>query len=369
MMKKTWYPVLVVLLVVVVCLSGCQGFFPESSTIYEAQPTKIQYDISYGYQVNTSGAGRYDITYLCDIPEIITGSAPYSVLFHEDFQVTTLSNNTFVRWNISRDDEATFELGISAHVTTEGVLVTDLNGKEAAMLDQLPVLYPEIVRKYTHVQANETTAFINPDNAQISAIAHEVQSTEQTNNTFLLAKALFTWLKTNAQYKAHPGREGVQPAAATLQNKSGDCDDLSFLYISLCRSLGIPARFVRGYLLTPNQNGTADAVAHAWSEVFVGGSLGNHGWVPVECACCVNSVEIDIEQNFGVEDALHLRMYTDDGSNESLILSFSGITSVTHGISRHVQVSPFAEVRNLQVLLSQKLVVDSDHTRHYEKAG
>ena len=77
-------------------------------------------------------------------------------------------------------------------------------------------------------------------------------------------------------------------------------------------------------------------------------------------------VEIDVEQNFGVEDVLHLRQYTDDGSNESLALSFSGITTVSHALSRHLRASAFVVVRNLQVLTSQKLVVDHDLTRHYE---
>jgi transglutaminase-like putative cysteine protease len=366
MVKSTGYLIITVILIIVMCFSGCQGLFPGSSTVYQAQPTQIQYDITYGYHINSTGIGQYDITYLCDIPHITKGSVPYRVLFQHDYLTTTLSNNTFVKWNISRDDIASFDLGISAHITTESVLVPDLTGKGASSVDKLPTLYPTVVRKYTQVQANETTAFIDPKNTQISAIAHEVQSTERTNNTFLLAKALFIWLKTNTHYQVHPGSEGVQPAAVTLQSKGGDCDDLSFLYISLCRSLGIPARFVRGYLLTLFQNGTAVAIAHAWSEVYVGESLGNLGWVPVECACCVNSVTIDVEQNFGVEDAAHLRVFTDDGSNESLTLSLSGITSVSHGLSRHIEMSAFVEVRNLQVLRSQKLVVDSNQIRHYE---
>jgi len=368
MMKKTWYPALALVLFIVVWLSGCQGFSPGFSTTYESQSTKIQYDISYGYQVNTSGAGRYEITYLCDIPKVVLGSATYSILFNRDYEVQTRANNTFVRWNISGDEETMFKLGLSTHVEANSFLVSDLNGKGAVTLEQLPVIYPDIVRKYTHMQANETTVFIDPGNSEITAIAQGVQTTAKTNNTFLLAKALFAWLKTHVQYQAHPEEAGVQPAEVTLQRKTGDCDDLSFLYISLCRSLGIPARFVRGYLLTAYENGTADAIAHAWTEVFVGGSLGSNGWVPVECACCVTSVKTDTEQNFGVEDAFHLRLFTDCGSNESLTLSLSGISYVTYGITRHVQLSAFAEVRNYQVLKSQKLVVDSDNTRHYEQA-
>jgi transglutaminase-like putative cysteine protease len=366
MMKKTGCAFLVVILVIVLWLSGCQGFFPGFSTTYEAYPTKIQYDISYGYQVNSSGAGRYEITYLCDTPKVQLGSATYSILFNQDYKMQTRANNSFVLWNISGDEETKYELGLSTHVEAESFLVSDLNGKAATTREQLPFIYPSIVRKYTRLQANETTAFIDPKNQQITAIAREVQTTAKTNNTFLLAKALFAWLKTNVQYQTHPGDEGVQPAALTLQRKSGDCDDLSFLYISLCRSLGIPARFVRGYLLTAYDNGTAVAIAHAWAEVFVGGSLGRNGWIPVECACCITSIQTDIEQNFGVEDAFHLRVFTDDGSNESLTLSLSGISYVAYGITRHVQLQAFAEVRNYQTLESQKLVVNSDNTRHYE---
>jgi transglutaminase-like putative cysteine protease len=297
---------------------------------------------------------------------VTQGSATYQPLFTQDYKTLLRANNSFVRWNISRADETTFKLGLSAHVVAESVLVADLNGKGAETLDQLSTNYPEIVRQYTREQANETTILIDPNNAQISAIAREVQSTAQTNSSFLLAKALFTWLKTNAHYQAHPGAEGVQPAVVTLEKKSGDCDDLSFLYISLCRSLGIPARFVRGYLLTSYENGTALAIAHAWAEVFVGGSLGSSGWVPVESSSITTSIEIDVEQDFGVEDAFHLRLFTDDGSNESLMLSFSGLTSVAHAISRHIQVGAFAVVTNYQVLRSQKLVVNADSTRHYE---
>lgn len=357
----------VILLVIVLWLSGCQGLSPKSPTIYQAQPTQIQYDISYGYRINSSGTGEYDITYLCNVPSVLLGSAPYSVLFQRDYQTMTLANNTLVRWNISRNDKESFELGITAHATAENFIVPDLTGKDAASLDDLLTLSPTVVQEYTHVQGNKTTVFIDPNNSQISAIAHQVKNTVRTNNSFLLAKALFVWLKTNLHYQMHPGSAQVQPAAITLQRKSGDCDDLSFLYISLCRSVGIPARFVRGYLLTLYQNGTAGATAHAWSEVYVGNGLGNQGWVPVECACCVNSITIDVEQNFGVEDATHLQVFTDDGSNESLTLSLSGITSVSHSLLQHVDMTPFVDVRNVQVLRSQELVVDSNLVRHYEK--
>ena len=302
-------------------------------------PTKVRYDISYGYLVNSTGTGRYKITYRCNIPEVLVGNTSYHLLYNNVYQTITIGNNTFIQWNISETDEQTYKLGLSAQVESESYLVVDLKGENALTIEEISQMYPEIVNQYTQLQANETTRFIDPYDPNITAIAETIQGNTETNNSFLLAKTLFVWLKENIQYQTHPNDEGVQPAAVTLSNKVGDCDDLSFLYISLCRALGIPARFIRGYLLTNYDNGTAIATAHAWVEVFVGGSVGHNGWIPVECACCTTSIETDINQNFGVETAFHLRFFVDDGSNESLASLLSGLSYITYGLSRTIELN------------------------------
>jgi len=364
MKKNTWCLSISGMLVLFVVLSGCEVIFPP--TIYESTPTKIKYDLSYGYRVNATGSGRYEITYWCDTPEVLVGTATYDLLYNHEYQTKTLVNNTFIRWNISGTDEQTYELGFTAQVESESYLVADLTGGNALTIQEITDMHPEIVNHYTRVQANETTRFIDPYDPNITAIAETVYANAETNNSFLLAKSLFVWLKENIQYQTHPNDGGVRPAAVTLYNKVGDCDDLSFLYVSLCRVLGVPARFIRGYLLTGNDNGTAIATAHAWVEVFVGGSVGHNGWIPVECACCTKSIETDINQNFGVESAFHLRLFTDDGSNESLAASLSGISYVTRGLDRIIELQLFAEIRNYRELESKKLVITGENTRYYE---
>jgi transglutaminase-like putative cysteine protease len=54
-----------------------------------------------------------------------------------------------------------------------------------------------------------------------------------------------------------------------LRDRRGVCQDFSHLFIGLCRSLKIPARYVSGYLATEKAS-----AMHAWTEVFVPG----HGW-------------------------------------------------------------------------------------------
>jgi len=53
----------------------------------------------------------------------------------------------------------------------------------------------------------------------------------------------------------------------------GDCGQVSLLYISLMRSLGIPARWESGWMLHPGEKNL-----HDWAEVYFEGI----GWVPVD---------------------------------------------------------------------------------------
>lgn len=364
MKKNTWSFFIACLLVLVLVISGCEMIFPPVT--YEATPTNIRYDLSYGYRVNITGTGKYEITYFCDPPEVLFGTTTYRVLYDNEYQTKTLFNNTIIHWNISGKNAKTLELGITATVNAYSYLVADLNGENALTMQQLNERYPEIITQYTRLQANETIRFIDPSNPDITTIANAVYTNQKTNNSFLLAKSLFSWLKQNITYQVHPDERVVRSAAVTLNNKKGDCDDLSFLYISLCRALGIPARFIRGFLLTENINGSVTAISHAWTEVFVGESVSPNGWIPIECACCADSIITDINQNFGVESAFHLRVFTDDGSNASLASSLSGISYITHEPNTIITLQLFAIISNYQELESKKLVITEKNIRYYQ---
>jgi hypothetical protein len=364
MKKNSWLFYLLSMLVLVIMFSGCEMIFPPVT--YEATPTRISYDLSYGYHVTTTGNGRYEISYDCDTPEVLIGTTTYNKLYNMDFQMQNLFNNSVIHWNISSNTENAFDLGITTHVETTSYLQADFTGKNALTITQIQQRYPDIIAHYTHVQANETIRFIDPANPDIKSIAENIYINTNTTNSFLVAKSLFSWMKQNVSYQIHPDERSVRSASKTLLYKQGDCDDLSFLYVSLCRAVGIPARFIRGYLITTEVNGSITATPHAWTEVFTGESGPLNGWIPVECACCTTSIETDINQNFGVESPFHLRLYTDDGSNASLATSLSGISYITHDPSQTISLESFAEVRNYQELESKKLSVTNDNIRHYE---
>lgn len=65
--------------------------------------------------------------------------------------------------------------------------------------------------------------------------------------------------------------------------KHGVCQDLSHVFVAAARHLGIPARYVGGYLMRTDDNIHQEA-GHAWAEAYVDG-LGWVGFDPANGIC------------------------------------------------------------------------------------
>jgi transglutaminase-like putative cysteine protease len=60
-----------------------------------------------------------------------------------------------------------------------------------------------------------------------------------------------------------------------LEHRSGVCQDFAHVMLEMLRSLGIPSRYVSGYIC-PNKNGMrGEGATHAWIEAWIPGN----GWV------------------------------------------------------------------------------------------
>ena len=73
------------------------------------------------------------------------------------------------------------------------------------------------------------------------------------------------------------------PVARVLELRAGVCQDFAHLMIAGLRALGLPARYVSGYLRTRPPPGQARLVgadqSHAWVGVWLGPE---HGWIDVD---------------------------------------------------------------------------------------
>lgn len=63
-----------------------------------------------------------------------------------------------------------------------------------------------------------------------------------------------------------------------LNHKSGVCQDFAHLMLQVLRSIGIPSRYVSGYIC-PNKNGMrGEGATHAWVEAYIPG----YGWAGID---------------------------------------------------------------------------------------
>jgi transglutaminase-like putative cysteine protease len=58
-----------------------------------------------------------------------------------------------------------------------------------------------------------------------------------------------------------------------LALRAGVCQDFAHLFIAVARAMGVPTRYVSGYIHTPGEK--AAAASHAWAEAWVAG----RGWI------------------------------------------------------------------------------------------
>jgi transglutaminase-like putative cysteine protease len=91
-----------------------------------------------------------------------------------------------------------------------------------------------------------------------------------------------------ADFEFDPAATSVStPLREVMKRRRGVCQDFAHLMIGGLRALGIPARYVSGYLLTEPPPGRprligADA-SHAWVSVYCGGDAGEAGsWIDLD---------------------------------------------------------------------------------------
>jgi transglutaminase-like putative cysteine protease len=65
-------------------------------------------------------------------------------------------------------------------------------------------------------------------------------------------------------------------AATVLARGEGVCQDHAHAFVACCRSSGIPARYVSGYLYSPD---APEVASHAWADVWLGQDT---GWLSID---------------------------------------------------------------------------------------
>ncbi|MEQ1824789.1 MAG: transglutaminase-like domain-containing protein [Pirellula sp.] len=82
------------------------------------------------------------------------------------------------------------------------------------------------------------------------------------------AQVFVIWI----QEHIHPQYQPYTSVVAAIEKRVGDCEEMSALFVAMCRASGIPARLV----WVPNHN---------WTEFYMSDNDGQGHWIPVHPAC------------------------------------------------------------------------------------
>lgn len=116
-----------------------------------------------------------------------------------------------------------------------------------------------------------------PVNGEIRELAQKI--TQNAKNDLEKVRAIYDYIIEELTYsKDDPKICGIGDSLLTLQHKKGICTDYHSLFISLVRSLGIPAKFEVGFRIPDGkQEGKLNGY-HCWAKFY----LKDKGWIPVD---------------------------------------------------------------------------------------
>ena len=146
----------------------------------------------------------------------------------------------------------------------------------------------------------ESTEYIDI-NEEIINIATNLSAGE--TDLFVVATDIARWVKENIRYEiSDETMNNVLKSSYVISTKRGVCDEISNVFISLMRSIKVPARFVSGVVYSDQRFTFGN---HGWAEIY----FPEYGWVPFDVTF----------GQFGYLDPSHLKFKETKDSGESAL--------------------------------------------------
>ncbi len=265
---KKFLPAILILILLLMSASA--------DNLYQQDSLELQLDVNGEFDLIAEGGGS-----------IVKGVTANLLLYpKEDFRQQVVSweskgevdeDRVVFTWN---DGElGTHQLGYSVVIKTNNEL------RRVQRKVPFPLSEKEMEK---HQEYLLPTTTIDSNNMDIITQASDLAEGE--DDLFKVVFRLASWVEENVDYELDTvTAQASQKASWVLKNRRGVCDEMTSLFVAMCRSLGIPARFVSGISYTTSELFDENWQSHGWSEVFFPGigwvsfdiTFGEYGYVDV----------------------------------------------------------------------------------------
>lgn len=113
--------------------------------------------------------------------------------------------------------------------------------------------------------------YIESENGKIASLARDLKK----GTAFKTASNIYHWVSLNIKKSGYEKKR--RGALYALEHRKGDCTELMYLFVALCRSNRIPARGVGGYICKGNCFLIPENY-HNWAEFYADGD-----WQIADC--------------------------------------------------------------------------------------
>ncbi len=193
-------------------------------------------------------------------------------------------------------------------VIAEGKIVTE---DKAGLVRDLP-------RKPPSAIFCRSTELTRPD-----AAITELASAAYQSDLVAAVHAISNAVRAAVVYRPE-ATTAVTTAAEALSIGAGVCQDHAHVFIAACRSVGVPARYVVGYLKAAG-NTEELFETHAWAEAHIA----NFGWIAVDPSNGISPTDhyVRISCGMDADDATPIKGHVMGGSQISLSADVSILDS------------------------------------------
>lgn len=257
-MKRSVVLTAVLLFVVLACAAWAQEAELVDYNDYELLDMKFTLDS--GFEFSGRGGLDYVRANLSFAPILSSHQQVLNLKTYSNPSARVVQDEGIVAYEWGREASRRFSFGIESDIRNKNYVV--------------PV-YDKVKFPLTGIRSvfTQPSEYIDINDG-IRKKANELSAGE--DDLYAVVYNVARWVEGNINYDLKSaGASVVEKSSWVFENKKGVCDEMTNLFISMLRSLGIPARFVTGVAFSNINN---EWGPHAWAEVY----FPDGKWVPFD---------------------------------------------------------------------------------------